>query len=247
VFVLLPGGTFTMGSQAMDPNAPFFDPDHEDDEVLHQVTLAPFFLARHELTRAQWRRLAGEQITGWKQGVRYGDRTPIGPTHPADSMDWDTADLWLRRHGMELPTEAQWEYGARAGTTTVWWPGPHAEDLQGCANVHDRTSFEKLPQLGEPAPITDGFRTIAPVATFRANAFGLHDVHGNVSEWCGDWDSDQGNEGSGDGVRPPVFRSNRGGSYGDRAVHSRSSNRSIASPSIRDYYLGLRPARALRH
>jgi serine/threonine protein kinase/formylglycine-generating enzyme required for sulfatase activity len=220
VFVLLPGGTFTMGAQKSDPDGANHDRGALNDESpVHPVTLAPFFLARHELTRAQWRRLAGEQLTAWKEGVSYnGDRIAIGPTHPADSMDWDEADRWLRRHGLELPTEAQWEYGCRAGTTTVFWPGGEAKDLQDCANVHDRTSYERYPQWGEPAPITDGFRAIAPVASFRANAFGLYDVHGNVWEWCRDWYGSYGTEArEGDGYRlvgsPSGDRVYRGGCY----------------------------------
>ncbi|MFO1032388.1 MAG: SUMF1/EgtB/PvdO family nonheme iron enzyme [Planctomycetota bacterium] len=251
VFVLLPGGTVTLGSQKDDPNAPFYDPQHQDDETLHEVTLSPFFLARHELTRGQWQRLAGDQPTGWEDGSRYdGDRIAIGRTHPADSMDWDTGDRWMTRHGMALPTEAQWEYGARGGTTTVFWPGQTAADLQGFANVHDKTSFERFPQWGEPAPITDGFRALAPVASFRPNGFGLFDVHGNVWEWCRDWYGDYGRERVGDGLRSvssPASRTFRGGSYSDAAVLARSAYRILYAPSFRDDNLGLRPARLITY
>ncbi|MBL8737005.1 MAG: SUMF1/EgtB/PvdO family nonheme iron enzyme [Planctomycetes bacterium] len=250
VFVLLPGGTVTLGSQNDDPNAPFYDPQHQKDETLHDVTLSPFFLARHELTRGQWQRLAGDQLTQWNEGGHYnGDRIAIGRTHPADSMDWDTGDRWMTRHGMVLPTEAQWEYGARGGTTTVFWPGQTAADLQGCANVHDKTSFERSPQWGEPAPITDGFRGIAPVASFKPNGFGLFDVHGNVWEWCRDWFGDYGSERAGDGLRSDgslAFRSNRGGCYDNAAVSARSAHRRYYAPSLRFRNLSLRPARLLR-
>ena len=249
VFVLLPGGTVTLGSQQDDPNAPFYDPQRQDNEALHEVTLSPFLLARHELTRGQWQRLAGEQLTGWTEGLRYnGDRIAIGRTHPADSMDWDTADRWLSRHGMALPTEAQWEYGARGGTTTVFWPGASAADLQDCANVHDRTSFERYPQGGEPAPITDGFRVIAPVGSFRANGYGLHDVHGNIYEWCRDWYGDYGNERAGDGLRSvssPAYRVDRGGGYYNPATNARAAFRDASAPSLRSSRLGLRPSRII--
>jgi formylglycine-generating enzyme required for sulfatase activity len=242
-----------MGAQRSDPDGPNYDKQAESDESpVHEVTLAPFFLARHKLTRGQWRRLAGEQLTGWTEGISYnGDRITIGPTHPADSMDWDEADRWLRRHGLELPTEAQWEYGCRAGTTTVFWPGGEAKDLQDCANVHDRTSYERYPQWGEPAPITDGFRAIAPVASFRANAFGLYDVHGNVWEWCRDWYGSYGTEvREGDGYRlvgsPSGYRVNRGGTYDDVPSLARSALRSRGAPSFRSINLGLRPARTSR-
>jgi formylglycine-generating enzyme required for sulfatase activity len=235
VFVLLPGGTVTLGSQDEDPNAPFYDPQRENDERLRQVTLSPFFLARHEITRAQWQRLAGEQETGWEEGYGYnGDRLAIGRTHPADSMDWWAADRWMRRHGMTLPTEWQWEYGARGGTTTVYWSGQAASSLALCANVHDRTSFERYPDWGEPAPIEDGFRAISPAGHFRANAFGLHDVHGNVLEWCLDNYEDSASD-----------RSYRGGCFGDSARYARSADRIGHAPSFRNLNLGLRPARLI--
>jgi sulfatase modifying factor 1 len=214
------------------------------------VTLAPFLMARHELTRGQWQRLAGDQLTGWEDGSSYsGDRIAIGRTHPPDSMDWDTADRWMTRHGMVLPTEAQWEYGARCGTTTVFWPGPTAADLQGCANVHDKTSFERYPQWGEPAPITDGFRAIASVGHFKPNGFGLFDVHGNVWEWCRDWYGDYGSERAGDGLRSvssPASRVNRGGNFTDAPDFALSGDRDGNSPTNRYHNLGLRAARTFR-
>jgi serine/threonine protein kinase/formylglycine-generating enzyme required for sulfatase activity len=252
VFVLLPGGTVTLGSQKDDPNAPFYDPQRRDEEALHPVTLAPFLLARHELTRAQWQRLAGASRFGWTEGGIYaGDKVAIGPSHPADSMDWDEANRWMTRDGLELPTEAQWEYGCRAGTVTPWWSGPEAKDLQGCDNVHDQTSVKLWPAWGTPAPITDGFTAIAPVGSFRANAFGLYDVHGNVREWCRDWYGGyEAKVRANDGYRLVGSSSGnrclRGGSYDFGPSSARSAHRGRKEPSFRGNGLGLRPARTLR-
>jgi formylglycine-generating enzyme required for sulfatase activity len=253
VFVLLPGSTFWMGAQRQDPNGQHYDAEAQSDESpVHQVTLLPFFLARHELTRAQWQRLADAQSSGWNEGRRYdGDRIAIGRSHPADQMDWDTANRWMIRHGLCLPTEAQWEYGARAGSTTRFWSGDDPRDLQGVDNVHDQTSVKRRPEWGIPAPSTDGFTGIAPVGTFRANAFGLFDVHGNVREWCrdeyGDYD---GAVRAGDGYRlvgdSSGYRVFRGGGYNDVPSNARSTYRLWGTPSIRSDVLGLRPARTSR-
>ena len=251
VFVLLPGGTVTAGSQKDDPNAPFYDgdPQRHDNETLHEVTLSPFFLARHELTRGQWQRMTGTRPFGWNDGLRYAeDRIAIGPAHPADSMDWEMANRWMEQHGLQLPSEAQWEYGCRAGTTTPWWPGSDARDLQDCANVHDQASVHRQPGWGTPAPITDGFTVIAPVGSFRANAFGLHDVHGNVGEWCRDRYGRYGDERAGDGLRSGSLSGNRmyrGGSCYNVPSVARSSSRNYYAPSFRDGLLGLRPARLI--
>jgi formylglycine-generating enzyme required for sulfatase activity len=247
VFVLLPGATFTMGAQSREPGGPNFDPDAQEDETLCAVTLAPFFLARHELTRAQWQRLTGTRPFWWQDGSRF----QIGPSHPAESIDWNDADRWLRRHGLLLPTDAQWEYGCRAGTTTRWWPGPDAADLATAANVHDLTSAQSQPQWGTPAPFTDGFAGPAPVASFRANPFGLYCVHGNVWEWCQDWyAAELTAPRPGDGLRASDpgtgLRVVRGGSYAVPERTARSAVRDRYAPTFRDSDLGVRPARALR-
>ncbi|MBL8727647.1 MAG: SUMF1/EgtB/PvdO family nonheme iron enzyme, partial [Planctomycetes bacterium] len=252
VFVLLPGGTFPMGAQKRDQDGPNFDPEAVNDESpVREVTLLPFFLARHELTRAQWQRLAGTAPFWWHEGGNYdGGKVAIGPNHPADSMDWEMANRCLEQHGLVLPTEAQWEYGCRAGTTTTYWSGPEAKDLQGCANVHDQTSGKRQPGRGIPAPITDGFTAIAPVGSFRANAFGLYDVHGNVWEWCRDWYGDYVAEvRNGDGYRlvgsSSGDRVRRGGSYFHVPSSARSASRDTSAPSIRSANLGCRPARLI--
>ncbi len=153
VLVLLPGGTFLMGAQKEDKNSANYDPGARTDETPHEVTLAPFFLARHELTRAQWQRLSGTSPFWWNEGKSGDDPFAVGPCHPADSIDWINASRWMLRCGLELPTEAQWEYGCRAGTATPWWSGTDSKDMQGCANVHDQMSGKQQPQWGAPETI----------------------------------------------------------------------------------------------
>jgi formylglycine-generating enzyme required for sulfatase activity len=252
VFVLLPGGTFTMGAQHSDPDQPNFDRNALDVEWAHAETLAPFFLARHELTRAQWQRLAGGDRPFYHQddSRNYGDPVPIGPAHPAESVNWTEANLCMERHGLLLPTEAQWEYGCRAGTTTPWWTGSQAMTLAGAANILDRTAGSHETMFGTPEAFDDGFTLVCRVGSFRANAFGLFDVHGNVMEWCQDWIGNYALAARpGDGLRrarSSLGRVVRGGGYQVAAGNARSSYRIFGPPTDRYGYLGLRPARAAR-
>jgi formylglycine-generating enzyme len=88
-----------------------------------------------------------------------------------------------------LPTEAEWEYACRAGTTTRYFCGDDAEALPEVGNVMDATAREKYPDWKSTISGFDGFVSTAPVGKFRANAFGLYDMHGNVCEWCADWEA----------------------------------------------------------
>ena len=253
VFVLLPGGTVTLGSQKDDPNAPYYDPQRQDDETLHEVTLSPFLLARHELTQGQWSRLWTwdaelRDPSNYKAGTSNFAGKRITLAHPVEQVDWPMCDRLLTRHGLVLPTEAQWEYGCRGGTRTVW--NVAFEQLQKVANVADAAAKAAAPQWGSFESWRDGHVVHAPVGTFAANAFGLHDVHGNVWEWCRDWYGDYGSERVGDGLRAvssPAYRVNRGGGCSNAAVLARSANRGSDAPSVRDYNLGLRPARLITY
>jgi formylglycine-generating enzyme required for sulfatase activity len=251
VFVLLPGGTVTLGSQKDDPNAPFYDPQREDSETLHEVTLSPFLLARHELTQGQWSRLWTwdaelRDPSEYKSGQSIvGERITLA--HPVEQVDWPMSDRLLTRHGLVLPSEAQWEYGCRGGTTTPW--NVTLADLRKVANVADADAKREAPSW-TCETWADGHVVHASVGSFGANGFGLYDVHGNVWEWCRDHSSDYGSERSGDGVRPDsanrsAYRVRRGGGFAAPAASARSAFRHRHAPSIRNVNLGLRPARLI--
>lgn len=252
VFTLLPGGAVTLGSQGEDEDAPHYDAQRLDNETLHPVTLSPFFLARHELTQGQWERLWTWDAelrapSQYKTGAKI-DGEKITLANPVEQVDWPMSDTLLTRHGMVLPTEAQWEYGCRGGTTTVW--NVDFEQLQKVANVADAAA-KTFAQQWRCEQWHDGHAVHAPVGTFAANAFGLHDVHGNVLEWCRDWYGDYGSERAGDGLRSvgssPVDRSYRGGSFNFSAFDARSAYRIYNTLSARGCNLGLRPARLITY
>ncbi|HEX6813191.1 MAG TPA: bifunctional serine/threonine-protein kinase/formylglycine-generating enzyme family protein [Planctomycetota bacterium] len=250
VFVLLPGGTFLMGAQRDDARAPNFDPQARVNETPHEVTLAPFLLARHEMTQGQWSRLwngdaAGREPSLWRAGTRNGNEETTF-ANPVNQVTWTSCESLLRQHGCQLPTEAQWEYACRAGTSTPYTC--EHEDLAYFANLAD----EKAKKAGAPwncEAWDDGWMIDAPVGSFEANAFGLHDVHGNVWEWCRDELADYyGPVRSGDGLRlqgDGVSRCFRGGGSNDLAVRARSAWRSANRPSIPQGNIGLRAARSL--
>ena len=234
-FVLLPGGTFRMGAAPPDPGHPVgsanVDPDvpFEDDEgPVHEVALDPFFLSKYEMTVAQWRRAfvfaPGPDSSGTLEAE--GDL-------PLRNRSWEEAVALLERLDLDLPTEAQWEYGARGGTGTLWWTGNEESEIELRANL-----------LGS----TDGFVELAPVGSFGPNPFGLHDVAGNAAEWVLDWyGSYDDPPRRGDGLRSPSTRRlhvSRGGGWDRTATPARSARRNTVPPHSR-WDGGVRPARAL--
>jgi formylglycine-generating enzyme required for sulfatase activity len=156
----------------------------------------------------------------------------------------------LGRLGLALPSEAQWEYGCRGGTTSVYWCGDAKESLQGVANLSDAYGKSHGNEVwGEWEPwLDDGQTAHAEVGSYRANAFGLHDVHGNVWEWCLDGHADYSRSAAKDPVGPSEgarLRVIRGGGYFNGAAIARSAFRLASSPAFR-VVLGLRVARASR-
>jgi len=252
VFVLLPGGTFLMGAQVQDEDAPNFDPQAYDNESPpHPITLAPFFLARHELTQGQWARLwSGDPSLRDPSQYKAGKNSvgkAITLANPVESVDWTMCDTLLSRHGLVLPTEAQWECGCRAGTATPWLCP--LEELKRYDNVADARAKRAAPSWTCEA-WSDGHVVHAPVGSFAANGFGLYDMHGNVREWCRDeFGSYSGPVRAGDGLRlrsdGSRLRCSRGGSFISPAVIARSACRRDNAPSIRSFDLGARPARLI--
>jgi formylglycine-generating enzyme required for sulfatase activity len=172
---------------------------------------------------------------------------------PVESVSWHECTDALRRVGLALPTEAQWEYGARARTDSPYWTGSQRESLRGAANIAD-ISYGRMfrDTRFREEWIDDGFGLHARVGSFEANAFGVHDVAGNVWEWCrdlfGGYELDVAEE---DGLRlvpeqdGPRPRINRGGSFENAASLARSAFRGRILPDGSSPMLGVRAARSI--
>ncbi len=173
--------------------------------------------------------------------------------HPVEQVSWEDCRSALERVGLVLPTEAQWEYSARAGTETPWWCGARKESLEDAANLCDEAYTREFSKPLVAEDWDDGFPAHAPVGSFAPNGFGLHDVHGNVWEWCRDWYvSYECGHSEGDGallVQPsddgPRFRVYRGGGFYFPAVSARSASRFWFSAGPRDFSIGCRPAKGI--
>jgi serine/threonine protein kinase/formylglycine-generating enzyme required for sulfatase activity len=254
VFVLLPGGTFRMGAMKEPPDedtpmsAPNVDPEAKVDESpITEVRLDPFFMSKYEMTQGQWLRLVGKNPSQYGPGQSFGGKV-VDLRNPVEQVNFEDCDLWLGRLGLILPTEAQWEYGARGGTTAPRWTGIGTDGLVKAANVADQFSKENGGGLFEKHEAwNDGYTVHAPAGSFAANAFGLHDVLGNLWEWCRDWHATYDVAARiGDGLRSPSASRNgvfRGGSFNDVASYARSANRCGGTLGLRAFSVGVRPAR----
>jgi formylglycine-generating enzyme required for sulfatase activity len=246
VFVLIPGGTFKMGtlipSDEHPVGSPNVDPDTKPDETpAHQVTLKPFMLSKYEMTQGQWFRFTKNNPSTY--GPSYS--SVINVLHPVESVTWIDCTEVLFNLKLRLPTESEWEYACRAGTTTVFNTGDDKKSLKGSANIADLYCKKNggPPYWPYEEWLDDGHMIHAPVGSYLPNAFGLHDVHGNISEWCADtygrydnWPADGSANMSGSSHRVA-----RGGSGGDGSGNCRSAYRRRCHPRLNDYFLGLRP------
>jgi len=221
-WVSIPAGTFTMGSPASEV-------DREDNESpRHQVTLSAFKMSKYEITFSQYDAFCNAtgrkkpKDEGWGRGNR-----------PVINISWDDATAFAKWMGCRLPTEAEWEYACRAGTTTPFNTGNNLTTSQ--ANYHGNNPYNNNAK-GEYREKT------LPVGSFAPNAWGLYDMHGNVWEWCSDWyggysTSAQTNP---KGASSGSDRVRRGGSWYSRAYYCRTANRIGDAPGNRYYYIGFR-------
>ncbi|MDQ3011859.1 MAG: SUMF1/EgtB/PvdO family nonheme iron enzyme [Acidobacteriota bacterium] len=207
----IPGGSFLMGSE-----------EYDDEKPIHRVTLSPFHIGKHQVTQAQWQAVMKNNPSLYK-----GDNLPV------EHVSWEDASSFCQKltekTGREyrLPTEAEWEYACRTGSTGRYCFGDNNALLQKYAwyrkNAEDKTH---------------------PIGEKLANDWGLHDMHGNVWEWCQDWyDEDyywESPEENPQGPSPGTHRVLRGGSFSHDKDQCCSASRGSYTPDTIYRYLGLR-------
>ncbi len=251
VLVLIPGGTFLMGSQKEDPKKPNFDPNSDSDEQpIHEVRLSAYFLSKYEMTQAQWLRAFGSNPSDYGAGANHpAFKAPSNVRHPVERVSWEDAQLYLPRLDLQLPTEAEWERAARGGRTDQVFAGfSEVSELRRFANINGLET--KIVGFTRQQPgHQDDWIIHAPVGSLAANAFGLHDMTGNVWELCLDGyfvyvndTRDRGLSGDPGGTRDRV---QRGGSFSGAGVDSRVADRNHSTLDTRASNLGLRPARII--
>lgn len=226
--VLIPPGSFMMGSDHSQE-----DSEEGDERPVHRVTFKySFYMGKYEVTQAQYR-----AVMGTNPSACPGDNLPVDRVMWPDAVEF-TRRLTAKNDGYiyRLPSEAEWEYACRAGTTTDFAFGPSLSSLQA--------NFDGTQPFGDAPKNINRSETIK-VGSFAPNAWGLHDMHGNVMEWCLDayhysYDgapTDGSAWVSGDHTGMRVLR---GGSWFDSANQLRSPSRERLNPIICDESIGFR-------
>jgi formylglycine-generating enzyme required for sulfatase activity len=222
-FVPILPGTFTMGEEKVDVFGTFLGP-------VHKVTLTQsFHLGQHEVTQEQYEKVMRKNPSNFK-----------GPQNPVEQVSWYDAVEFCRKlselpaekaagYEYRLPTESEWEYACRAGTTTSYSFGDSAAELAEYA-WYDKNSGNTTHSVGQKKP----------------NGWGLYDMHGNMFEWCQDWDGNYPSSSTTDptGAASGSDRVLRGGSWGLHFDRCRSAYRLRDSPDSRNYHLGFRVFRS---
>jgi len=232
--VLINGGTFTMGSPANEP-------ERSDDEgPRHEVTISPFYMGKYPVTQGEYQAVTGanpSELKGdnlpvenvsWYEAIEYcNSLSQVEGLTPAYTVNGTNVKWNRNTNGYRLPTEAEWEYACRAGTSTPFYSGKSVDDAGWYLMNSDHTH---------------------PVGEKQANAWGLYDMHGNVWEWCWDRYRDYSrnlpdiNITDPEGAQRGPCRVLRGGGWRDLAQDLRSAYRRYCTPFNRYNDLGFRLA-----
>lgn len=251
-FVLIKGGSFQMGS-----------PDSEAwrsaDETQHSVTVSDFYMSKYELTQKEYEEITGSNPSNfsgedlpvenisWLDAVAYcnarSEKDGRAPVYTIDgqNVSWDRS-----ANGYRLPTEAEWEYACRAGTTTPFYmeSSPSAEEANYYGHYPYEIEDNYFSQGNLKVKPGEYRQTTVPVDNFSENPYGLYNMHGNVSEWVWDYYGKYGADEQNDPAGPAsgTLRVYRGGGWNDFAKNMRSAYRATLEQNKGSFNLGIRLA-----
>jgi sulfatase modifying factor 1 len=246
-YIFIKGGTFLMGS-------PDSEVDRREDETQHQVKVSDFYMAKHTVTVEQFESFIMEsnyRTDADKDGGSSDRRFDVNgkeqkdKQHPVIYVSWNDANEYCRwiseksNSTFRLPTEAEWEYACRAGTTSPFNAGDNLTTEQ--ANYNGKYPYKNNPKGKYIGRTTS-------VGSYPPNRWGLYDMHGNVWEWCSDWYGEKyyeecKNQGIVENPLGPETGSNRvlrGGSWNSIAQYCRCANRNRSTPAYRNFNFGFR-------
>jgi len=236
--MVIPAGSFDMGSSD----------GRSDEKPVHRVSISKFALGKTEVTNGEYRKFRPDH-----RGGDYQGNSLDGDDQPVVNVSWEDANAyvdWLSRktgQRYRLPSEAEWEYAARAGTASKWiWSG---DENGGCqdANLADQSAKSAFSNFTWASSCRDGYAVTAPVGRLRANSFGLYDMIGNVWEWTEDCYHDSYSGAPTDGEAWTSGRCDnrvlRGASWYYKPTLARSAYRIRYSPGVRSNSFGFRLAR----
>lgn len=250
-FVWVPGGSFQMGQTDLEKDDLIkaigrakFDKYCASELPCHKVYVDGFWMGKYEVTNIQYRRFKSDHDSKVYQGFSLNDdKQPVVEVSCEDAAAYA---VWLTSKSgrrFRLPTEAEWEYACRAGTTTVRFWGDDPDLACAYANVGDLTARNEWP-VWIVHNCEDEFIVTAPVGSFLPNSFGFHDMLGNVWEWCSGWFGEDYYKNSPEfnppGLSAGIYRIARGSCWDSPPRYVRSASRNKRLPDSHGYGIGFR-------
>ena len=252
-FVLIKGGSFGMGS-------PESEAWRSADETQHVVTVSDFYMSKYELTQKEYEEITGHNPSNfsgenlpvenisWLDAVAYcnarSEKDGLTPVYTIDgqNVSWDRS-----ANGYRLPTEAEWEYACRAGTTTPFYMenSPSAQDANYYGHYPYEIEDNYFSQGNLEVKPGEYRQTTVPVDSFSENPYGLYNMHGNVGEWVWDYYGTYSTEADTDpaGAESGTLRIYRGGGWNDFAKNMRSAYRATLEQNKGSFNIGIRLVR----